>query len=63
MTLLLKSTEILPLLDMPKAIEAVEAAFLQQGKRQVSEHAPFVVRAGGGIGFARLLHASAHGRR
>jgi ornithine cyclodeaminase/alanine dehydrogenase-like protein (mu-crystallin family) len=55
MTLLLKNGEILPLLDMPKAIEAVEAAFHQQGNRQVSEHAPFVVRAGGGKGGMRVI--------
>jgi ornithine cyclodeaminase/alanine dehydrogenase-like protein (mu-crystallin family) len=55
MTLLLKNGEILPLLDMPKAIEAIEAAFRQQGNRQVSEHAPFVVRAGGGKGGMRVI--------
>jgi alanine dehydrogenase len=64
MTLLLTNKEILPLLNMPKAIEAIEAAFRQQGNRQVSEHAPFVVRAGGGKGGMRVitgaLQASGH---
>lgn len=64
MTLLLKNKEILPLLAMPKAIEAVEGAFRQQGNRQVSEHAPFMVLAGGGKGGMRVitgaLQASGH---
>ena len=55
MTLLLTHREILPLLNMPRAIEAIEAAFRQQGDRQVSEHAPFMVRAGGGKGGMRVI--------
>ena len=43
MVLWLKSEEVAPLLDMPKAIEVTEAAFLEQGRGLAVCHAPYAV--------------------
>ncbi len=41
MPLLLTREEVRPLLDLPRAIEVTEAAFLEQAEGQVAVHAPY----------------------
>ena len=46
MPLLLSRDELIPLLDLPKAIELIEDAHRQQAKGQIVPHAPYNITVG-----------------
>ena len=46
MPLLLSRDELIPLLDLPKAIELIEEAHRQQAKGQIVPHAPYHIPVG-----------------
>ena len=47
MPLLLSRDEVLPLLDLPRAIELTEAAFREQAEGRVTAHAPYHIHVSG----------------